>query len=638
MSREIIVAIAGNPNSGKSTVFNRITGAVQQIGNYPGVTVEKKSGTATINGIKYTFVDLPGSYTLLPFSEDESVATDYILGSKPDLILNIIDSSSIQRGLFLTMQLIETGIPIVAGLNMFDVLEKNGDRIDISKLSELLNIPVIKLTASKGEGVDMLLQKIPETIRNNVTLSIDSEKFRKLEEETVSNARYAKIDEIIKEIFTDGNKKADRLTDRIDSVLTHRFLGPVLLLAILYLTFQTVFTLSEYPAGLLESLFGWMNETVDGLISDGYLKSLINSGIIDGVGGVMGFVPLIFILFVMISILEDSGYMARISFMLDRIMRMFGLHGNSVMALVVSGGIVGGCAVPGIMAARTLKDKNERLATILVSPFMSCGAKLPVYALLVAAFFSRNEGGMMMLLTFISWGFALISAFALRKTMLKGDSTAFIMDMPHYHMPSVRNILIHSWDRTWMYIRKAGTVILGISIFMWAMMTFPELPSEKETEIRNSLASSGSAEEEVENEIASSKLSYSIAGRIGKSLETVTKPLTGFDWRTDIALLGGFAAKEVIVSTLGTAYSMGETDPEESEGLKERLEKGDGWNPAVAFALLLFVMLYVPCFVAVAVIRKEAGSWKWALFSIIYSTTLATFATALAYQIGKMFI
>jgi ferrous iron transport protein B len=446
-------------------------------------------------------------------------------------------------------------------------------------------------------------------------------------------------------------------------VVTNRFVGPLIMVGVILALYHFTFTYSAVPVGWVEGFFGWLGVTVDRLLPDGLLKSLVVSGIIKGVGGVMGFVPLIMFMFLGISILEDSGYFARVAFMLDRIFRMFGLHGGSAMAFIVSGGIAGGCAVPGIMATRTLKSPRERLATLLTVPFMNCGAKLPVFALLVAAFFPENKALMMFLITMISWGGALLVAKLLRSTAIRGEATPFVMELPPYRMPTFKGLAIHTWERTRQYIKKAGTIILAISILLWAMMTFPGLPGDEAAYFENRrleiLASAslqartdtGNIERggalspaaeiirakllAVDRIEAEAALRNSAAGRLGGLLEPVSR-LAGFDWRTNIALVGGFAAKEVVISTLGTAYSMGAVAPQETGGLAARLTAAPGWSPLVAFSLIIFMIFYAPCFAAVVCIAREAGSWKWGLFSVIFNTTLAFVLAATVYQIGSL--
>ncbi|MFW6335334.1 MAG: ferrous iron transporter B, partial [Desulfosalsimonas sp.] len=363
----------------------------------------------------------------------------------------------------------------------------------------------------------------------------------------------------------------------------------------------------------------------DTVMQEGILKSLVISGIIDGVGGVLGFVPIILFMFVGITVLEDSGYLARAAFMLDRVFKVFGLHGSSVMPFIVSGGIAGGCAVPGVMAARTLKSPKERLATLLTVPFMNCGAKLPVFALLIGAFFSSHKAWIMFAVTVISWTGALLVAKFLRMTVIRGQAAPFIMELPPYRLPTLRGVAIHAWERTWQYIRKAGTVILAISIILWALMSFPRLPEE--------MADSFAGDQEAA--VARAELQYSAAGRLGTAMEPATS-LAGFDWRTNIALVGGFAAKEVIVSTMGTAYSLGQTEAENTSGLSSRLAASSQWSALKAFALMIFVMFYSPCFVAVVCIAREAGSWKWAAFSMAFNTVLAFVLAVLVYQAGSL--
>jgi ferrous iron transport protein B len=413
----------------------------------------------------------------------------------------------------------------------------------------------------------------------------------------------------------------------------------------------------------VESFFGWFGALADALLPDGLVKSLVISGIIDGAGGVLGFTPLIMFMFLGISLLEDSGYLARVAYMLDRVFRLFGLHGSSIMAFIVSGGIAGGCAVPGVMAARTLRSPKERLATLLTVPFMNCGAKLPVFALLVAAFFPENESFMMMVITIIAWMGALRVAKLLRTTVIRGESTPFVMELPPYRLPTFKGLLIHTWERTWQYIKKAGTVILGISILIWAVMTFPGLPDAKKETFqnkRNALLAEArdyvvdeSAEtggnktlseeaEKLKNSLAQitreeseAGLRYSIAGRIGTAMESITR-YAGFNWRTNISLVGGFAAKEVVVSTLGTAYSLGEIDPEDTDSLSETLAKEKDWSPLVALSLIVFTIFYAPCFVAVVCIAREAGSWKWGAFSVLFNTALAFGLSVAVFQVGSL--
>jgi ferrous iron transport protein B len=729
------VALAGNPNSGKTTLFNELTGSRQHVGNYPGVTVEKKEGTYARDGFRLHIVDLPGTYSLTAYSLEEVVARDFLVNQKPEVVINIVDASNLERNLYLAIQFLEMGIPICIALNMIDVAKKRGIKVDAQKLSSLLGVPVTPTVARSGKGkkelmanaaqiihennefnplkisygadIDPVLSEMEKEIADNHFLTdtcqarwialkymekdeqilsrgqkINPKLASRLEEAVqkvsrhllntldtypeamIADQRYGYIKSILKQGVIHHKYDRNRLysSDRIDKVLTNRFVGPLIMLAVIAGLYHFTFTYSEVPVGLLESLFSWLGSTLSVLLPEGLLKSLIVSGIIDGVGGVLGFVPLIMFMFFGIAILEDSGYLARVAFMLDRVFRIFGLHGSSVMAFIVSGGIAGGCAVPGVMATRTLKSPRERLATLLTVPFMNCGAKLPVFALLIATFFAEYEAAIMFLITLGAWAGALLVAKLLRITVIKGAATPFVMELPPYRMPTFKGLAIHTWERTWQYIKKAGTVILGLSIVLWAMMTFPGLPVSKIQEFEKlrqaetsrvpaAIAAELAAAQEgaelsgparnlkerlqrIDAAEAEAGLRYSIAGRIGGALETVSK-WAGFDWRTNIALVGGFAAKEVVVSTLGTAYSLGEVDLEETGSLSETLARDPGWSPLVAVGLIVFTMFYSPCFVSVICISRESGSWKWGAFAMAFNTVLAFVLAVLIFQVGS---
>ena len=729
------VALAGNPNSGKTTLFNALTGARQHVGNYPGVTVEKKEGTYTHKDFQLHIVDLPGTYSLTAYSLEEVVARDYLVNEKPEVVINIVDSSNLERNLYLAVQFLEMGIPVCIALNMIDVAKKRGIEVNADKLSILLGVPVIPTVARIGKGKKELMESAAHIVKEkkkfgalkisygddvdyamlDMEKEIEAHNFltdiyparwialkymekdepilsqgkkvnpdlaAKLEETVkkvanhllntldtypeamIADQRYGYIKSILKQGVIYQKYDQNRLysSDKIDKVLTNRFLGPLIMLSVIAGLFHLVFTYSKVPVGWLEGLFGWIGHGFYTILPDGLLRSLIVSGIIDGVGGVLGFVPLIMFMFLGIAFLEDSGYLARVAFMLDRVFRIFGLHGSSVMAFIVSGGIAGGCAVPGVMATRTLKSPRERLATLLTVPFMNCGAKLPVFALLIAAFFARYEAVIMFAITLGAWAGALLVAKLLRITVIKGASTPFVMELPPYRMPTFKGLAIHTWERTWQYIKMAGTVILGFSIILWAMMTFPMLPQSRVDEfesrrlsLKDSVPASVSAELESADEgtnlsgeslnlkkqlqridyaAAEASLRYSVAGRIGTALESVSQ-WAGFDWRTNIALIGGLAAKEVMVSTLGTAYSLGEIDPEASGSLSRTLAKDPGWSPLMALGLIVFTMFYAPCIVAVICISRESGSWKWGAFAIIFNTLLAFGLAVLIFQTGS---
>ncbi len=683
----LVIALAGNPNAGKTTMFNALTGARQHVGNYPGITVEKKEGIALLGNRKVHVVDLPGTYSLTAYSQEELVARTFLAEERPDVVVDVINAGALERNLYLAVQFLEMGAPVLLALNMMDEVTKQGLHIHADRLEQLLGVPVVETVARSGQGVDNLLQRAavlaeqrkgrPWTplnisygpdldpvlaemttritehgfladkypprwvalkyLEGDEEIRVLGRKAGKLSEvleaqaakvaehcratlntypeAVIADYRYGFITALIKQGVLTREPLRERIdtSDRLDRVLTHRFLGPLLMVAILFAVYQITFTLGETPMGWMEALFGWLGDTATALLPDGLLRSLVVSGIIDGVGGVMSFVPLILIIFFLIAFLEDSGYMARVAYMLDRVFRIFGLHGSSVMPFVISGGIGGGCAVPGVLATRTLRSPKEKLATMLTAPFLTCGAKLPVFILMAAVFFPEHRAQALFCITMFGWVVALLVAFVLRKTVIRGPATPFVMELPPYRFPTLRGMCIHSWERTWQYIKKAGTVILAISVLLWAAMTFPVLDKEEAT--------------------AEEVLLYSTAGRMGSFLEPVSSA-AGFDWRSNIALIGGFAAKEVIVSTLATAYSLSEDDAEDEErpALQQRLKNDPEWTMQRGLAHIIFILLYAPCFATVVVIRKETGSWGWAGFSMGFNTVLAFGLAVVAYQ------
>lgn len=695
------IVIAGNPNAGKTSIYNRLTGAAQQVSNYPGVTVEFKVGQFRHESKRFTVVDLPGAYSLTAYTQEELVARNYIVERKPALIINVVDASNFERNLYLTMQLMEMRIPMVIALNMVDAAERRGYQIDVEKLSRLLGIPVVATVASRGKGISELRDACTGVVEGRIQAepapvtyghAVDEEvialaqaieanaelsqryapgwlaaKFLERDEAAIAGARAASPDGVApllvlsneaalrmeRHFNTDASTimaehrygmaagvvkacvsftvEAGRdITDHIDMVVCNRLVGPVILVGVVAALFFWVFKVSDEwawipwiggfqsPTSMMSLLFESLSRLLSPLESRvPMLHSLLDAGIIGGVGGVMSFVPLIFFMFLFVAALEDSGYIARVAFILDRPLRVFGLQGKSILAFIVAGGLgAGGCAVPGIMSTRTMREERDRLITMLVTPFMNCGAKMPVYAMLIAAFFPGNRTLMMMLLWGLSWATALCAAWVLRKTLVRGEQTPFVMELPPYHVPILRSVLRHTWERTWLYMKKAGTIILAINIVLWAFMYFPRPPED--TEIDDALA-------------------HSFAGRAGLALEPVTRA-AGFDWRTNIALIGGFAAKEVVVGALGTAYALEGQSEEEYHSLSARLAAHPDWNPVRAFAMMVFVMLYAPCLVTIAVIRRESGSWKWAAFSTLYSTALAFLLAVLFYQAGTLIL
>ncbi len=693
-------------------MFNALTGARQSVGNYPGVTVEKREGYLQAGGRRLNIVDLPGTYSLTAYSQEELVARDYLINERPQLVIDIVDANSLERNLYLAVQFMEMGIPMIVALNMMDEVRKSGKIIDTGKLSELLRIPVVETVARSGEGkqalietaldqireqdgrwrpleisygpdIDPVLQEMTGFIRQAGFLT-DSYPSRWLAlkylegdvqiktlgrqageigdtlermarrvtehcqatldtipEAIIADYRYGYIASVTKQgVFVQrGHHERIILSDRIDRILTHRFIGPLLMIGVLYGMFVVTFTVGEIPMRWLETFFAWLADIVVRLTPPGLLQSMIVDGIIAGVGGVLGFVPLIMVMFMGIAFLEDSGYMARMAYMMDRVLRIFGLHGCSVMPFIVAGGIPGGCAVPGVMGARTLRSPKEKLATLLTAPFMPCGAKVPVFLLLGAAFFERSAATVLFWVTIGSWMTALVVAWVLRNTVIRGEATPFVMELPPYRLPTFKGLCIHTWERAWQYAKKAGTVILAISILIWSFMTFPSLPQDvagnfeaERTAAREKQATESDISA-IDNREAEAALRHSYAGRLGTALESVTR-LAGFDWRTNIALLGGFAAKEVIVSTLGTAYAMGDVAAATSETLGDRLRRDPHWNRLTALSMIIFVMLYAPCFVTVVAMARES-SWRWAIFSVTYTTVMAFGMSTAVYQIGR---
>ncbi len=717
------IALAGNPNCGKTTVFNGYTGARQHVGNYPGVTVDKKEGHIAVNGTHVTVVDLPGTYSLTAYSQEELVARKELAGDNVQAVINVVDASALERNLLLTVQMLEMGTPVVLSCNMMDEARAAGVHIDMDRLSTLLGVPVLPMVARTGEGLKEAMEaavelskkgkrepmrisygaELDETLleleKRIVAANLLTDRYlpswvalkllegddvvlhearaadpkttdelealrKKIADHTratlnanleslITDHRYGYIRSILRDGIFEQDPGKDRLalSDKLDKILTNALFGPLIMIGVLYLMFYVTFEVGAYPQGWVEDGFGWLGGFLGDILPDGLAKSLIVDGIIAGVGGVISFVPLILIMFVLISFMEDSGYMARVAYMMDRIFRFFGLHGASVMPYIISGGIAGGCAIPGAMATRTLRSPKEKLATLLTLPYMACGAKLPVFLMLAGAFFPDDAPMVMFLIMLVGWVMALLVARLLRSSIVKGEATPFVMELPPYRLPTLFSLLLHCWERAWMYLKKAGTVLVAISIIIWAGMTFPKMPEEmaapfeqKIEQLETQIAAfpegaeeRGPLEEEltsVRDELGEEELAYSIAGRLGKAIEPATQPV-GFDWRTDIALLAGVAAKEAIVSTLGTAYAIGEQDPEDAAPLAERLKSDSNWSKATALSLMLFVLMYSPCFVALVVIKQEAGSWGWLIFSMVFNTAVAYVVAMVAYQVGR---
>ena len=671
------VVLIGNPNCGKTSLFNCVTGAKEKVGNYGGVTVDSKEGWFNIDGRKVQLVDLPGTYSLTEYSPEEMYVRTYIRDNHPDAILNIVDAGNLERNLYLTTQVMDMNIPMVIALNMWDELEKSGDKLDIDMMSRVLGASMVPLTAYNGRGVKEVLQATmqaideseQDTLHHNVNygpliedaLKELGEKCPELDRYTVlkiiendqhalqllddrEDAAEVKIlaadlrgrierdfNSDITSIITDlkygfvRGALAEALTpnpDRVtgetkpgysmDRLLTNRWLALPILLVLMWLMFEATFTLGAYPQEWIENGIGWLGEWIGNAMPDGILKDLIVDGIIGGVGGVLVFLPQILILFFCISLLEDSGYMARAAFIVDRIMHRVGLHGKSFIPYLIGFG----CGVPAIMATRTLENRRDRVVTILTIPFMSCSARLPAYLLLVGAFFTAKQGLILMSIYLIGVLVAALTAIVLSKTILKHDKTQFVMELPPYRKPTARNATIHMWSKGKQYLQKMGTIILAASIIVWALGYFPR--HEGQTQ-----------QEQIEN---------SYMGQMGKAIEPLVEPL-GFNWQMGVSVLTGAAAKEIVVSTMGVLYT-GEADAdEESAPLKEKLQtatKPNGehvFNPIVAYSFMLFILLYFPCIAALAAIKREAG-WKWVAFEVIYTTAVAWLVSFIFYQIA----
>lgn len=685
-SRTINIALVGNPNCGKTSLFNRATGMREKVGNYSGVTVDAKRGVLHHKGYTINLIDLPGTYSLTEYSAEEVYVREYITKYHPDLVLNVVDASNLERNLFLTTQLIDMNIRVVMALNMYDELLAGGASLNYVYLGQLMGIPIIPTTASRGIGIVEVLDKIIEVFEDkakesrhvhinygmeiedaisrikavvvsnkNITdmyvpryvsikllendsimqeqlhtvpnyeqiMAVADKEIGQLEKEykedtktVITNAKYGFIRGALQETYNPGEKDKRQLTNAIDALLTHQWLGFPFLIFFMWLTFQATFSLGNYPMDWIDMGVAALGELVAEILPEGPLNDLLVNGIIAGVGGVIVFLPNILILFFFISLMEDTGYMARAAFIMDRLMHKIGLHGKSFIPLLIGFG----CNVPAIMATRTLESRRDRIITMLITPFMSCSARLPVYILLVAAFFPKNQGLVLMSIYFIGIVMAVLTALLMKKTLFKNSSVPFVMELPPYRMPTMRNILIHMWEKAGQYLRKMGTIILMASILIWALGYFP---LDRDAEV-------GSSEH----------LEQSYIGRMGRFIEPGLKPL-GFDWKMGVSIVTGLAAKEIVVSSMGILYHVPDAE-ENTQGLAESLksqldcEGNHIFNPLVAYGFMLFILIYFPCMAVIAAIKKEAG-WRWALFTIFYTTGLAWIVSFCVYQIGSIF-
>lgn len=710
--KEILVALVGNPNSGKTSLFNKLVGANQKVGNFSGVTVEKYEGTVSYNGFEIKIIDLPGTYSLTTYSPEEVITREYILDGNPDIVVNVIDSTNLERNLYLTTQLIDIQANLLVALNMYDELEKQGTIIDLEQLEKLLGTHFIPTSAVTGLGVKELLNHIVDLFTQKISIkknklafsqtmeeyieqlisviSKDSDlsqkyyprwiaikllvndkdvykivreypvwikinkiltdaikeitrKFESDPELMLKEERHALIRGAIKETVKYPAKKKKSNSEIIDSILINRITGLPLFIFFMWGIFQLTFTLGEMPMNWIESFFAWLGKTVSVIIAEPNTRSIIVDGIIAGVGGVLVFLPNIMILFFSLSFLEGTGYMARAAFVIDKVMHKFGLHGKSFIPMITGFG----CSVPAFMATRTLRNKSDRITTLLIIPFMSCSAKFPVYILIAGTFFgAAHAGNALFGIYMLGIAIALITARLLKTAVFKGESEPFVMELPPYRMPSFKILMLQMWQKASLYLRKAGTIILTASILIWVASNYPksdEIANEY-SQIKNDVTNSVNYNEieksvilkDLDNQEGTKQLEYSFAGKLGKLITPVVAPL-GFDWKLGIALISGIAAKEIVVSTMGTLYSLGDVD-ENSHELRERLLANPNYNQAVALALMVFVLLYIPCAAATIVFHKEAGEWKWTAFYATYTMTVAWIMAFLTYNVSKYFL
>ena len=716
--RTINVALVGNPNCGKTSLFNIASGAHEHVGNYSGVTVDAKEGFFNFQGYTFRIVDLPGTYSLSAYTPEEIYVRKHIIEETPDIIINVVDASNLERNLYLTTQLIDMNVRMVIALNMFDELRASGNELDHVKLGQLLGVPIIPTVSKRGEGIDMLFhviigiyegsdflsQKIKKDVKNEVIEefldwhkeyandhafgsheeekdekpnniyrhihinhgpeieeSIDNlkkvvsknEEIRykystrflsikllegdkdienevkelpnskdifavrdkeaahiKLEtkedsEQAITDAKYGFIAGALQETFTDNHLQKEQVTRVIDSIVTNKIWGYPIFFILLYLMFEGTFVLGDYPMQGIEWIVAQIANIVHDNMSEGPLKDMIVDGIIGGVGGVIVFLPNILLLYFFISMMEDSGYMARAAFIMDKIMHKMGLHGKSFIPLIMGFG----CNVPAIMASRTIEDRKSRLITMLVNPLMSCSARLPIYLVLVGALFPKSAS--LVLLSIYATGIilAVLMARLFSKFLVKGDEAPFVMELPPYRMPTMKSMVRHTWEKGQQYLRKMGGIIMIASIIIWFLGYYPNHNSY------NSVA------EQQEN---------SYIGKIGKTIEPAIKPL-GFDWKLGIGLLSGVGAKELVVSTLGVLYT--NEDHRENANLSQRIDI----TPIAGLSFMFFVLIYFPCIATLAAIKQESGSWKWALFAATYTTTLAWIVSFIVFNVGKFF-
>lgn len=664
------IALVGNPNCGKTTIFNALTGTNQHVGNWPGVTVEKKEGKCQFDGAVYKVIDLPGTYSLGAYSEDEVIARDFILRGNPDVVVNVVDATNIERNLYLTTQLLEMGVKVVVALNMMDEAEAKGIQIDIDNLSQKLQVPIIATVASKNKGMDALISQAIDVINreevkiknipygpeidkeiailrehlNQSTLNVDyptewvalklleddkyivdsikqdcAEIIKKAKasisnltnllgfepEMAIVDKRYEFIEKAVKNNVKKPDRDMETTSDKIDKVLTHKWFGLPIFALIMFGIYQLTFMigedlLGEMVAGGIELLGESLADFLEGINAPEMLISFVADGIIGGVGAVLEFVPLIMIMYMLLGILEDSGYMARAAYVMDRIMRTLGLHGKTFISMLIGTG----CNVPGIMSTRTLESKKDRMIAMLINPFISCGAKLPIYLVFIAAFFPNHGGTVLFLIYATGFVVALLMGKILSKTLFKGETSYFIMELPPYRMPSVKGVLIHMWDKVGAFLKRAGTIIFAVVTMLWVLSVLP-YGVEPHSQA-------------------------SILGRIGSFIAPIFKPAGFGTWQASVGLFAGIVAKEAVVATLGMVYAGVE------EGAKLIAAVQQAFTPLTAVSYMVMTLLYTPCAAVIGTVKRETNSIKWTLFTVVYTFAVAWIGAVAVYQIGRL--
>lgn len=720
-SKTISIALVGNPNSGKTTLYNHASGSHEKVGNYGGVTVDAREATFKHGGYTFKIVDLPGTYSITEYTPEELFVRRHITDNSPDVVVNVVDGSNLERNLYLTTQLIDMNIKVVIALNMFDELEQKGTKLDFVELGKLIGIPIVPTTASKGKGVDELFRRIIEVyedrdpvvrhIHINYGSNIESaiskiqqfikqnheitdrfssrylavkllesdeptykllvqcgnfaqikdaadKAIQKLEHEygeksesIITDAKYGFIAGALNETVILGAAEKRKKVADIDFFLTHRILGFPIFIFFMWVMFQATFTIGSYPMDWINSGVGWVGQFINTFMPSGAVRDLLVDGIIGGVGGVIIFMPNILILFFFISFMEDTGYMARVSFIMDKLMHKIGLHGKSFIPMLMGFG----CNVPAIMATRTLENRKDRILTMMMIPFMSCSARLPVYVLLISAFFPSYQGLVLISIYLIGVLIAVLVALATKKIMFAKKDMPFVMELPPYRIPTLRNTSVHMWHKGVQYLRKMGTVILVASILIWALGYFPHNINfstdwdgqiktvENDIELSDSMRTVRLHHLELGKQ--SERQEKSWIGQMGHFIEPVLTPL-GFDWKIGVSIITGMAAKEIVIGTMGVLYQTDYDADNATGGLKDKmkqqvhahgvLEGQKVFTPLVAYALMLFVLIYFPCVAVIAAIKKEAN-WKWALFTMVYTTIVAWVVAFLTYQIGNLF-